>query len=228
MTRTAKRKPRGVAQAIADLGKVDAPGRDSTPSQPPQEARTAVVTVGLVKGRGIGSWLIRWLAKGGWSHCVAIVLPGGMHVIDARVDVIDGIPAGVQIRPVSYLKGLKCLWLEIPCTPSEAKAIEEAARSALGDRYDIAGIIDFATGAPDNSWKRTRGQDFFCSALGIWSLWRGGLLSRDVLVPFTSITPGGALGIYWGLGAREAPTPAGLLDIEPSPDSSIASQKVTS
>ncbi len=174
------------------------------------EARTAVVTVGLVQGRGFGSWLIRWLAKGGWSHCVALVLPGGTHVIDARSNVIDGIPSGVQIRPISYLKGLKCLWLDIPCTPTEAKAIEAAAMSALGERYDVRGIIDFVTGSPDNSWKKKRGQDFFCSALGAWVMWKGGRLTQDVLVPFTNIDPGAVLNLYWGLGARKAAVPNGL------------------
>ena len=174
------------------------------------EARTASVTVGLVKARGFGAWWIEWLAKGGWSHCVALVLPGGTHVIDARANVIDGVPAGVQIRPISYLKGEKCLWLKIPCTPSQAEAVEAAARSALGDSYDVRGIVDFATGQTDNSWKRKRGQDFFCSALGAWILWKGGVLGRDVLVPFSNIPPGDALGIYWGLGARQTSAPAGL------------------
>ena len=174
------------------------------------EARMAAITVGLVKAKGFASWWIEWLDKGGFSHCVALVLPGGTHVIDARANVIDGIPSGVQVRPISYLKGEECLWLDIPCTPTQAAAAEAAARSAVGDRYDVRGIIDFATGQPDNSWKKKRGQDFFCSALGIWVCWRAGLLGEDVLVPFSNISPGRALDVYWGRGARKAAVPAGL------------------
>lgn len=174
----------------------------------PNDARTAAITVGLVKGHGLASDLIRWLAKGGWSHCVALVLPGGMEVIDARSDVIGGVPAGVQIRPISYLKGEECLWLEIPCALEQEQAAEDAARSVLGRPYDVAGIIDFATGHADDSWKDA--QDFFCSALGTWMLWKAGILGSDVLVPFTNIDPADALGIYWGLEARRTTAPAGL------------------
>lgn len=174
----------------------------------PAEERTASITVGLVKGRGFASWWIRWLAKGNWAHCIALVLPGGTHVIDARCDVIEGVPAGVQIRPISYLKGEKCLWLEIPCTPTQAKAAEEAARSVLGRPYDVRGIEDFVTDQVDSSWKKA--SQFFCSALGGWVLWKAGILGKDVLVPFTNIDPGNVLGIYWGLGARRVPEPAGL------------------
>lgn len=172
------------------------------------EARTAVITVGLVKARGFASWWIEWLAKGGWSHCVAIVLPGGMEVIDARANKIEGIDPGVQVRPISYLANDECLWLDIQCTPTQAAAAESAARSVLGRPYDMRGIVDFATGQPDNSWKRKSA--FFCSALGIWVIWRAGLLGENVLVPFTDIDPGAALDVYWGLGARKAETPAGL------------------
>jgi hypothetical protein len=199
MIRTTKRKPRSVAKTIADL----------TGSVPHQEARTAVITVGLTKGGGFGAWWIRWLAKSDWAHCVAIVLPGGTHVIDARLNVVGGVPAGVQIRPISYLKGEKCLWLEIPCTPEQARAVEAMARSVLNRPYDFRGIEDFVTDQIDNSWKRA--QNFFCSALGSWIMWKGAVLGHDVLVPFTNIDPGDVLGMYWGLGARKAPTPAGLL-----------------
>ena len=178
------------------------------PSVQPQEARRAVITVGLVQGRGFASWWIRWLAKGGYSHCVALVLPDGTHVIDARSNVINGVPAGVQIRPISYLKGLKCLWLQIPCTPEQAAAAEAAARSVLNRPYDFRGIVDFATGQPDRSWKSKSA--FFCSALGIWVCWRAGLLGGSVLVPFTNIDPGSALDVYWGLGARQVAAPSGL------------------
>lgn len=181
---------------------------DGPVAKAPADTRTASITVGLVKGKGIASWWIRWLAKGGWSHCVALVLPGGTHVIDARADVINGIPAGVQIRPISYLKGEKCLWLEIPCTPDQARAVQDAADSVLDRPYDFHGIVDFATDQADNSWKRA--QNFFCSALGSWLLWKGGILGAHVLVPFTNIDPGDVLGLYWGLGARTAATPIGL------------------
>jgi hypothetical protein len=191
------RKGQSVKRAIAVL---------STPDQ--DEDRTAFITVGLAKGKGFASWWIRRLAKGHWAHCVALVLPGGTHVIDARSDVIDGVPAGVQIRPISYLKGEECLWLEIPCTPAQAKAAEDAARSVLNRPYDIRGIVDFATDQPDNSWKKAR--YFFCSALGIWICWKAMMLGKDVLVPFTNIDPGDSLGVYWGLSARKAATPAGL------------------
>lgn len=172
------------------------------------EARTAVITVGLVKARGFASWWIEWLAKGGWSHCVAIVLPGGMEVIDARANQIGGVPPGVQIRPISYLKDDTCLWLDIPCTQTQLQAAIAAATSVIGAKYDMRGIVDFATGQADNSWRRKSA--FFCSALGIWVCWRAGLLGEKVLVPFTNIDPGSALDVYWGLGARVTDAPAGL------------------
>ncbi len=202
--KTAQKAP-GAALAKAIAAVDPPPLRAATPVS---EGCTANITVGLSKGKGFGSWWIRWLAKGGWSHCVALVLTGGTHVIDARSNVIDGIAAGVQIRPISYLKGEKCLWLEIPCTPEQAEAVEAAARSVIGKPYDVKGIEDFVTNAPDNSWKTAK--NFFCSALGAWICWKGGLLGKDVLVPFTNIDPGDVLDLYWGLGARKAPTPAGL------------------
>lgn len=179
------------------------------------EMRSASITVGLAKGKGFASWWIRWLAKGNWAHCIALVLPGGTHVIDARSDEIGGVPPGVQIRAISYLKGEKCLWLKIPCTPEQAKAAQDAAESIIGDKYDVEGIVDFATNQVDKSWKKAK--QFFCSAAGAWILWKAGILNAHVLVPFTDIDPGDVLGIYWGLGARETETPIGLREIKTTP-----------
>jgi hypothetical protein len=141
---------------------------------------------------------------------VAMVLPGGMEVIDARSDRVGGVPPGVQIRPISYLKGQRTLWLNIPCTKEQAEASERNLRSTppLHRPYDTRGILNFATGSlGDRSWQNESA--FFCSDLGIWNLWKIGVLGGPLIEP-TRIDPGEALAICWGLHAVKAPAPAGL------------------
>jgi len=190
---------------------VATPAATTAPAAPvaspaPSSARTASITVGLVKGPDLPSRLIAWWGGGGWSHFVAMVLPGGRYVIDARSDRVGGAPPGVQVRDITYLRGYECLWLEVPCTPEQATASETNLRSVLDHAYNKVGIFDFATGAAD---KTSNGGSFFCSQLGSWNFARLGLLQGD-LIPFSKVDPGAGLAVCWGLGARKAETPIGL------------------
>lgn len=174
---------------------------------PLQEARTAAITVALVKNGSVPSRLIEWFGGGGWSHFVAMLLPGGKEVIDARNDQIGRVPPGVQIRPVDYLRGSACLWLEVPCTPAQAAASEANLRAvvAKGTPYDQIGILDFALGrSTDHSWMKESA--FFCSDLGVWNFWKVALLG-DPLIPPTRVDPGEALAVCWGLQARRVQAP---------------------
>jgi hypothetical protein len=188
------RKGQSVKGAIAAL---------STPAAPEPLQR---LLVGLEHGAGFFSGAIEWLAGGYFSHYTTVLPSDSRYVIDARNDgmTIDGdwIKAGVQRRPVSYLKDSQMLWLELSLPGPQARAVECALRSQIDKPYDKVGILAFATGKYKNyNWRDESA--WFCSELGIWALEQAGVCNELPLTP-NRITPGDGALVVGALGAKHS------------------------
>ena len=160
-------------------------------------AKSDTLIVAAVRSNGLIGRAIEWWGGGGWSHFTTL-LPGGREVIDARSDRVLGVPAGVQVRPASYLEDYECLWLAIPTTAYKTSQVYAALHSQLGKPYDSAGIIAFATGdGRDRNWRDESA--WFCSELAIWAQEQAGVCPQ-LPTPGYKITPGDALLVDAALG----------------------------
>lgn len=160
-----------------------------------------LLVVGFVRGKGISSDAIGWFGGGYWSH-VTTLLPGGTHVLDARSDIVQGIPEGVQIRPVDYLKDDECVWMGLPGTAAQVQKALDALHSQIGKPYDVQGIIDFADNERlDPNWQNESA--WFCDELAAWSWIRGGWWNVDARLKLypNRLTPGGAAFVIMALHA---------------------------
>ena len=160
--------------------------------------------VGQCRGNGIYSQTIGWFGGGYFSHTTTL-LPDKKSVLDSRNDHVGGMPAGVQIRPISYLYkeyGDNVFWYRIPCTELQESKVYTALDSQIGKPYDRIGILNYLTGkVRDRNW--TDESAWFCSELAVWSWLKAGILG-GILAPSAApcrVTPGGSLRVLWGLHA---------------------------
>lgn len=116
------------------------------------------IVLQFVEGTGLGSGMIKWFGHGSYSHVDAVLLDGSL--LGARSDVIDGIPAGVQIRPASYVAHEKVSRIVLPADDDVAKAFYDAMHAEIGRPYNKMGIVAFFFNA---NW--TSVGHWFCSQL---------------------------------------------------------------
>lgn len=116
------------------------------------------IVLQFVGNSSIGSRLIEWFDHGEYSH-VDTVLPDGA-LLGARDDVIDGIPAGVQIRPASYVAQDVVLRVCLPASDAIANAYYDFVQAQIGKPYDEKAIAAFALG---RDWRTA--DAWFCSEL---------------------------------------------------------------
>ena len=143
--------------------------------------------------KDLGSLLIQWFGKGPYSH-VDSVLPDG-SLLGARNNKIGDIPAGVQIRPASYVNHERKLRVTIPCKQSIADAYYDFQKAQIGKPYDRLAILAFVFNRhwmDDDAW--------FCSELSTAGLVHCGLLPHlsvqcnkvdpDMEIAICSVLPG--------------------------------------
>jgi hypothetical protein len=127
------------------------------------------------------SRLIQWYDHGEFAH-VDTVLPDGA-LLGARNDVMDGYPAGVQIRGADYQQGYTLKRVTLPCTDAQEKAYYDFVMAQVGKQYDSTAIAAFAVGrdwrAPD-SW--------FCSELNAAGLEESGVVP-PLSAPVNKVAP---------------------------------------
>lgn len=102
--------------------------------------------------------LIALGGAGDFSH-VDIVLPNG-SLLGARSDHIDGL-TGVQIRKPGYAKWTRQVFIDVPCTASQAAKAYDFAIEQVGKGYDKWAIAAFVVG---RDWREE--DKWFCSELG--------------------------------------------------------------
>jgi hypothetical protein len=146
-------------------------------------------------GSDLSSRLIAWYGQGygGWSH-VAAVLPDGT-LLDARSDVLGGVPAGVQIRTEDLEPVRRSALVELE--KGDSAAWEAFLRSQIGKPYDEQAILGFILGRKDH----TKGR-WICSALQTGALKAAGLL-HSIPIPEAQVTPDALyLLVTAGLGGK--------------------------
>ena len=110
-------------------------------------------------------WTSRLIARygadtGGWSHCASVLKDG--RYLDARSDVIAGVPAGVHIREALSEKWVRKRRASLQVTDSEYASWEANLRAKITDAYGRSDIVNIILGRPGH----TAGQ-WICSALAI-------------------------------------------------------------
>lgn len=157
------------------------------------------IVVGFVRGNGPLSRVIGWFGAGYYSHVTTLWCERTNVVIDARLDRIYGVPPGVQMRPLHYLKGDRVDWLRLPASASRVSQCKEALYSQVGKPYDTLGIWNFVSGKMrDRNFRDCRA--WFCDELAVWSWEQADIIPPLALAP-SRITPGGAALVASAIGA---------------------------
>jgi uncharacterized protein YycO len=136
----------------------------------------------------LGSKAIEWFSHSKWSH-VDTVMPGG-SLLGARSDVIQGIPAGVQIRPANYVhkEHDRLKRVHIPCADAVAKAYYDFVLAQVGKPYDKTAIFAFIV---DRNWEAP--DSWFCSELCSAAAVHAKLFTYKLAVKHNKIDPGDLL-----------------------------------
>lgn len=143
--------------------------------------------------RHLGSWLIRRFTYSEISH-VDLVMPDG-QMLGARSNAISypgraaKIPAGVQIRPVDYLKFSRVIFAFLPCTEAQADVIYSAAKSQVGKSYDLDAIVDFVVEDADKGPNDGGSASWMCSELAAWVALKGDVPLVNPKVNYRHVTP---------------------------------------
>jgi hypothetical protein len=97
---------------------------------------------------------------GGWSHCASVLKDG--RLLDARSDVLAGVPAGVHIRRPETEPWVRRCSATLEVTDVEYADWEANLRAKITDAYGRSDIVSILIGRPghhDGQW--------ICSALAI-------------------------------------------------------------
>jgi hypothetical protein len=141
------------------------------------------IVLQFVGNNSFGSTLIEWFDHGQYSH-VDSVLPDGT-LLGARDDVILGVPAGVQIRPATYVDSYpKIKQVSLPTTDEIAQAYYDFVRSQIGKPYDSTAIAAFIVG---RDWINPLA--WFCSELATAGLLASRFLLHKPSAPCYKIAP---------------------------------------
>ena len=127
------------------------------------------------------SRLIAWYDHGDFAH-VDTVLPDGT-LLGARDDVMDGCPAGVQIRPAGYQQGYTIKRVSLPCTDAQQAAYYSFVTAQIGKKYDETAIAAFMVG---RDWRSP--DSWFCSELCAAALEESGVVPA-LSAPCSKVAP---------------------------------------
>lgn len=146
-------------------------------------------------GPDLTSRFIAWYGNGygGYSH-VAPVLADGRY-LDARSDVLNGVPAGIHIREPMSEDWIKKRRATLLVKGDVYDAWEANLRARINDLYGKTDIWGFITGHnehDDGHW--------ICSAHAIDSVQHIELVPYPLPVPAHQITPNSALLILATIG----------------------------
>jgi hypothetical protein len=139
------------------------------------------ISLQFVEGSGLGAGLIKWFGHGKYSHVDCVLRCGSL--LGARSDVVQGIPAGVQIRPAGYTGKEPVEIVDIPCTDQQQYEFYAFARSQIGLQYNKLGILAFAFA---KDW--TNEEQRFCSQLAVMCFQEAEML-RGLTEPASKIDP---------------------------------------
>jgi hypothetical protein len=161
---------------------------------------------------GIG-WISRGIAQfgfpQGYSHCASVGVFAPFkeeRYIDARDNVIAGVPAGVHIREPATEKWVRKQRASLPVTQAEFDAWEASLRAKITTDYDRDAILGFLEGKSIHTAGR-----WICSALAINAVQHIKKVRYPLSIPAHEISPDTALLILdtagFTIGPIQTPSP---------------------
>ena len=160
-------------------------------------------------GSDRSSGLISWfgLGPGGYSHSASVLADG--RYLDARNDVLAGVPAGVHIRDPKTEPWIRKLRASLEVTQAEYDMWEAGLRAKIGDAYGRSDIMEFLF----DRGKHEPGH-YICSALAVnaiqhvsrsWDPTHLGYIPFPLPVPAHQISPNALLLILATAGFTIGP-----------------------
>jgi hypothetical protein len=163
------------------------------------------IAIDFLAGTGFSSRLIEKYGGGPgyYSHCASVLADG--RYLDARDNVIDGVPAGVRIRMPTTETWIRKQRATLQVTPQEYADWEDNLRAKITTEYDKSAILGFLEGRSIHEAGK-----WICSALVInavqhvgrsWAtaslagtpMQRVGFIPFPLPVPAHEISPNAAL-----------------------------------
>jgi len=157
----------------------------------------AEVAVDFLLGPDWSSRIIAWYGTGygGYSHAANVLADG--RYLDARSDVIAGVPSGVHIRHALSERSVKRTRASLTVTDQDYAAWEANLRAKIGDPYATIDIWGFITGR-----EVTVNGVYDCSQLAVNALQHIGVFPKTLPLMAHSISPMVLLMMMAGRGAR--------------------------
>jgi hypothetical protein len=166
------------------------------------------IAVDFILGPDWQSRLIaRYGTATGYSHCASVLADG--RYLDARSDVLDGVPSGVHIRTQQSEKWVKKQRASLEVDLQTYMEWEANLRAKITDDYARGDIVNFILGRPGHH----AGQ-WICSALAInavqhisraWNHGHLGFVPFPLPVAVHEISPDAALLILATAGFSIGP-----------------------
>lgn len=144
----------------------------------------AQIAVDFLLGADRSSRLISWWGQGpdGYSHAASVLADG--RYLDARSDVLEGVPAGVHIRLPETESWVKKRRATLDVTPTEYDDWEGNLRAKITDAYAKRDILSFIF----NRDLHVNGT-YDCSALAINAVQHIKKVPFPLVIPAHQITP---------------------------------------
>jgi hypothetical protein len=160
----------------------------------------ATIAIDFLLGTDWSSRLIAWWGEGygGYSHCASVLADG--RYLDARSDVLAGVPAGIHIRQPATETWIKKRRATLDVTPAEYASWEGNLRAKITDDYGRADILAFITG---QDWHQPG--RWICSALAINAVQHIRKVPYPLPMPAHQISPNMALAIVATAGFQIGP-----------------------
>jgi hypothetical protein len=158
------------------------------------------IAIDFLLGPDWTSRFIAWFGQGphGYSHCASVLCDG--RYLDARSDVLGGVPGGVHIRLQETEKWIKKRRATLQVTQTEYDEWEGNLRAKVTDGYAKPDILGFILNKDMH-----RNGTYDCSALAINALQHIKKVPYPLPVPAHQITPNAALLIVATAGLSIGP-----------------------
>jgi hypothetical protein len=160
----------------------------------------AQIAIDFLMGPDASSKLISWfgVGPGGYSHCASVLADG--RYLDARNDVIAGVPAGVHIRDPQTEKWVRKRRAMLEVTQAEYNEWELNLRAKIGDAYGRSDIMEFIF----DRGKHQPGH-YICSALVINEIQHIKKMAFPLWLPAHQVSPNMCLSLLQASGFTIGP-----------------------
>lgn len=154
---------------------------------------SAAIELRFFGATGFSSRAIEWISSGRFSHVACVW--SDTELLDARSDVIAGVPPGVRVRKMSSETAALVVSMKLECAPAQMTSYRNFLAAQIGKPYDKMAIWGFAF---NRNWREDDAWD--CSELQSAALEAAGICPA-LYTPTCHITPSALATIVSALGA---------------------------